>query len=218
MNSTDNLKKPKHMPSSFPVESIKTEDPEQRTIAKENPENEPNPIGPVLSFSKTPLSPTDAQWYAIYTRSRFEKKIYRLLERSGFQAFLPLVKEKRVWSDRIKTVQVPLLPGYVFVKTSRNQFSHIYPYPGFVRFVAFEGKPSVIREQEIELLEKIVTHGFSAQPATRCELGDWVRIVRGPLKGWEGRVESKRGGGRIVFQFEGIRQGICVEVGNEYLE
>lgn len=153
-----------------------------------------------------------SKWYAIYTRSRFEKKIYRALTKSGFNAFLPLIREKRAWSDRIKTIEVPLLPSYVFVNITQPQLPMIYGYPGFVRFVSFDGKASVIKEEEIHLLEKIATGDFQPRPATSCGIGDTVRIVRGPLKGWEGKVERKSRRARVVFQFECIRQFVSVEV------
>lgn len=154
----------------------------------------------------------DSKWYAIYTKSRFEKKICSNLQKTGFNIFLPLVKEKRTWSDRIKTVQVPLIPSYVFIKIMISQFPRVYYYPGFVRFVSFEGKPSEIREDEINLLKEIVAHGFHAEKATDCKVGERVRIVRGPLKDWEGRVECKKGRSRVVFQFESMHQAIIVEV------
>ncbi len=155
----------------------------------------------------------DLKWYAIYTKSRFEKKIHKALQKSGFQTFLPLIKEKRVWSDRIKTVEVPLFPSDVFINAAKVQFPQIYLFPGFVRFISFEGKPCEIKEKEIHLIEKIITHGFPVQQTACCQVGDLVRIIRGPLKGWEGRVESKKGNSRIVFHFEGLQQAISVEVG-----
>ena len=159
-----------------------------------------------------PANSKEDRWYAIYTKSRFEKKINNSLERSGFKTFLPLVKEKRVWSDRLKTIYTPLLRSYVFVKTSRDQIHNLYYFPGFVRFVSFEGKPCEIKEEEIALLEKIVVHGFQVETTEECVVGDDVRIVRGPLKGWTGRVLRKNGKSRIVFQFENLQQTICVEV------
>ncbi len=154
------------------------------------------------------------QWYAVYTRSRFEKKMYRALIRSKLEAFLPLVKEKRVWSDRLKTVEMPLLPGYIFVKLSPDNLAQVYTYPGFVRFVAFEGKPCVIREAEIDLLQKIVEHGLRVQHTggCTCQVGDRVRIIHGPLKDWEGCVERLQGSSRIIFQLDSIQQAISVEV------
>lgn len=154
----------------------------------------------------------DSKWYAVYTRSRFEKKIYQDLQKSKLQAFLPLIEEKRVWSDRLKTVLVPLLPSYVFVKLPQQNMHQIYYYPGVVRLVSFEGKPCEVKEAEIGLLERIITHGINVQCASVCGIGDAVRIVRGPLTGWEGKVESLRGESRVVFQFECIQQAISVEV------
>jgi transcription antitermination factor NusG len=154
----------------------------------------------------------DDHWYAIYTRSRFEKKVYRDLQQSKFQVFLPLVQEKKAWSDRIKTVSAPLLPSYVFVKLERQHISEIFYYPGVVRIVSFGGKPCEVREEEILLLKQIMTHGYPVQQAARCAVGDSVRIVRGPLKGWEGVVETQKGQSRIVFQITSILQCISVEV------
>lgn len=170
-------------------------------------------LSPVICSATIPT-----KWYAIYTRSRFEKKIYRALQKSEFEAFLPLIKEKRVWSDRLKTVEMPLLPSYVFVKLPKNKIHYIYNYPGFVRFVCFEGKPCVIKEEEIVLMEKIVTHGFPVEKSSHCGVGDYIRVIRGPLKGWEGRVECNRNKSKIVFVIEGIGQAISVEVGMENVE
>ncbi|MDZ4749832.1 MAG: UpxY family transcription antiterminator [Saprospiraceae bacterium] len=171
----------------------------------------PNP--PVDTFAGiTPASLSDAHWYAIYTRSRFEKKVHRDLEKSNFQVFLPLIKEKKKWSDRIKTVSVPLLPSYVFVKLDRQSIPRLNYYPGVVRLVTFDRKPCEVREEEIQLLEQITTHGMNVQQAMNCEIGDKVRITQGPLKGWEGNVEAKKGQSRIVFQIASILQCISVEV------
>jgi transcriptional antiterminator RfaH len=169
---------------------------------------------PVLSKVKVQNTVTDtSKWYAIYTKSRFEKKLYSALLSSGFEVFLPLIKEKRKWSDRLKTVVVPLLPSYVFVKMLKTRINYLYNYEGVVRLVSFEGRPCEIREEEIALLERIVTHGYHVQTTPlSCQRGDVVRIIRGPLKGWEGRVEGQRGNSRIVFQFTSLQQCLSVEV------
>lgn len=154
----------------------------------------------------------NGKWYAIYTKSRFEKKLHLALQKSGFQTFLPLVKQKRAWSDRIKTVEVPLLPSYLFVKTTQSQFAQIYYHNGFVRFVTFERQPCVIKEKEIQLLERIIRNELPVQQSTHFGVGDSVRIIRGPLRGWEGRVACKKNKSRIVFVIGGIGQAISVEV------
>jgi transcription antitermination factor NusG len=67
-------------------------------------------------------------------------------------------------------------------------------------------------------MERIITSGFPVQPTMHVSTGDEVRIVRGPLKGWEGKVEDKRRNSRIVFQFASIRQCISVEVNMQDVE
>jgi transcription antitermination factor NusG len=160
----------------------------------------------------------DSKWYAVYTRSRFEKKLFQNLQKSKKQAFLPLIKEKRAWSDRMKMIMVPLLPSYVFVKLPKQDLYQIYSYPGVVRLVSFEGKPCEIREEEIGLLETIVLHGTNVKCASSCMVGDSVKIIQGPLTGWEGKVERLCGQSRVVFQFDSIQQAISVEVNLEDIE
>lgn len=155
----------------------------------------------------------NSKWYAIYTRSRCEKKIYNALIQSGFETFLPMIKEKRAWSDRVKTVQVPLLPSYIFIKAKIAEFSKAYYCPGFVKFVSSEGQPCEIEENEINLLKNIITNGYKVKKNDGFVVGEMVRITRGPLRGWEGKIDRKKGGSRIVFQFDSIQQSICVEVG-----
>ena len=152
-------------------------------------------------------------WYGIYTKPRFERKLHNALREAKYKAFLPMIKEKRIWSDRIKTLHVPLLPSYVFVKVRKIDFPQIYLFSGFIRFVSFGGKPYVIKDTEIELLEKVVNNGFHVQRTTcLCEVGDWVRVMRGPLKGWEGRVEGKHANSRIVFLLESIDEALSVDI------
>ena len=120
------------------------------------------------------------KWYAIYTRSHCEKKVSEDLLKAGFQVFLPMIKEKRVWSDRIKTVSVPLLSSYVFVKLPAQNQQGVLSFPGVVRLVSFGGKPCGVREEEIDLLEKIITHGFPVERGLEVGMGETVRVIGGP--------------------------------------
>ncbi|MCB9266210.1 MAG: UpxY family transcription antiterminator [Lewinellaceae bacterium] len=203
MNADFNLK----------TKNFESNSPERNVLnARRNPENGVSPLLQATCPQELSSTNLPAKWYAIYTRSRFEKKLYKAMLGAGLMGFLPLVKEKRAWSDRLKTVEVPLLPSYVFVNADKAQLKKLFYCPGFVRLVSFEGKPCEVRPEEIELLQQIITHGHKAQVTAYCSLGDRVKIIRGPLKGWEGTVEEKRGGGRVVFQFDCIRQALSVEV------
>jgi len=159
-----------------------------------------------------------SKWYAIYTKSRFEKKLYHALQNSGFTVFLPLIKEKRIWSDRIKAITVPLLPSYLFIKLSKNKNHLVYCYPGFVRFVTFEGKCSEISEKEIGLLKKIERYGLNVETnINNYHAGDLVKIVRGPLIGGEGKIDRTKGS-RVIFHLMGIHQSVSVELCSSCIE
>lgn len=161
---------------------------------------------------------TARHWFAIYTRSHFEKKVHHDLLQSRFEVFLPLIKEKKFWSDRIKTISVPLLPSYVFVKVDSRSISRLYDYPGIVRVISFEGKPCAIRDEEIQLLESIISHNIPVRQEAHCGIGDKVKIVRGLLKGWEGQVQTTRGQSRVMLQIASIKQCISVEINQDDLE
>lgn len=159
------------------------------------------------------LRSQEYNWYAIYTKSRFEKKLYSNLIKAGYEAFLPLIKEKRNWSDRIKTIEVPLLPCYLFLRAKELDFRNIYLMSGFVKFVSFDGKPAIIKKSEILLLNQIINNELPVTTRNLdCEIGDKVRVIRGPLRGWEGTIQSKKGNTSITFHFESIQQAISVEV------
>lgn len=131
-------------------------------------------------------------WFALYTRSRFEKQVNRLLQQQGFDTFLPLMATTRKWSDRVKKIEVPLFNSYVFVvhkASDHKSFLRIVETPGVVRFVSFEGKPVQIPERQIESLKKLSTEGYEMEPAERpIPEGTQVEIKRGPLKGVKGTV------------------------------
>ena len=184
-----------------------------------SPANSKQEVGkPHLTVEEYPIreeiqkKQLESDWYAIYTKSNFEKKTYNSLQKADFRSFLPLIKEKRVWSDRLKTVMIPLLPSYVFVNCTTVQIPQLYMISGFVRLVSIEGKPCKLKNVEIELMEKVIHSGLQVQITSNCEVGDKVKIIRGPLKGYEGIVERKKGSCRIVFHLETIEESICVEI------
>lgn len=150
------------------------------------------------------------RWYAIYTRSRSEKKLYRELEEKGIEAYLPLRKELRVWSDRKKWVETPLFTSYVFVKVSnRGYFDAINSYWA-VRYVCFENRAVSIPDSQIESLKLFLEDTKRDVEFTQRSLkqGDHLEVTLGPLKGVRGELLQLRGQHRIVLRF--ISLGCCV--------
>ena len=100
------------------------------------------------------------RWYAIYTRSRSEKKLYKELLDKGVESYLPLKKELRVWSDRKKWVESPLFTSYVFVKVSEREYYDAISSHWAVRYVCFEGRAVPIPDSQIESLKKSSLQSF----------------------------------------------------------
>ncbi len=123
-------------------------------------------LRPIISISQ-PIS----NWYAVYTRSRSEKKFHNALINNRYQSFLPLVKERRQWSDRLKTVEAPLLPGYVFVNIMNKQISEIYRFPWMVNFVYKDGRPAIIRQEEIDALSNTLKKGYKIYATSSIQRG-----------------------------------------------
>lgn len=95
-------------------------------------------------------------WYAIYTRSRSEKKVYNRLLDEGLESYCPVNTVERRWSDRVKKVEEPLFRSYVFVHITKDEFSKVLDVPGVVCFVYWLGKPALVRDKEIENIRKFL--------------------------------------------------------------
>jgi transcription antitermination factor NusG len=157
-------------------------------------------------------------WFALYTKSRFEKQANRLLQQQGFETYLPLIITTRKWSDRLKKVEVPLLNSYVFVIYDPNNplsYYNILETPGVVRFISFEGKPVRIPDNQIDSLRKLSQEGYEMEPLVKpIPLGSEVEIKRGPLKGIKGLVvRSPEGANQLlVIRLDVLDKNIQVKL------
>lgn len=154
------------------------------------------------------------EWYALYTRSRFEKKMLGELTDRGVEVFLPMREILSRWKDRKKRIWIPLFPGYVFINhvdTPENRF-RILNIPGAVRFVGTIGHADPIPEEQIQYVRRFLEASISIDPYPYIRVGSRVEVVAGPLKGVRGILVQKRGRFRFVLQVDLIRQAISVEI------
>jgi transcription antitermination factor NusG len=159
-------------------------------------------------------------WHAIYVKSRTEKKVMELLQERSIDAYVPIVKTLRQWSDRKKKVELPLLHGYVFVNVEPKQHEQVLQTRGVVSFVRSEGKIAIIRQVEIDRLKQLEELGYQmeAHPLRRnYEEGDKIKITSGPLKGLEGFVMDSAGQRSIEVLLESIGHSITVRLPQEIL-
>ncbi len=158
-------------------------------------------------------------WHAIYVRSRHEKKTNELLKKKCIETSLPLITVTRQWSDRWKQVEIPLFTGYIFVIIDEKQGRiPILSTPGVVKFVSFNGLPSVVPERQMYWLSQMLAEGGNLRRETTFPNGSAVEVVFGPLLGLQGVVKKARSGTRLVVWFDAIMQGISVELDSACLD
>ena len=122
-------------------------------------------------------------WYVVYTKARNEKKAALLLEKSGIDVYCPTVKEVRQWSDRKKTVEVPLFSSYLFVHLAPKERELVYAAPGVVRYLFWLNRPAIVKDQEIETLKKMaIGRGFVCKGAKLTSWRFFVHSSRSLLK------------------------------------
>jgi transcription antitermination factor NusG len=155
-----------------------------------------------------------SSWYALVTRSRQEKHVAGMLARLDIPAFLPLMTETHLWSDRKKTVTVPLFAGYVFVHfPAHNEFAlRVLKTPGVVRFVGNQRGPIPIPDKEIEDVRSVLSTKVGCSPYPFLKTGDRVRIVDGAMKGLEGTLIGRGPESKLVVSIELIQRSLAISI------
>jgi len=155
----------------------------------------------------------DPKWYAVYTNPRAEKQVRDRLDECGVEVFLPLQKTYRMWSDRKKLVERPLLSSYVFVKVVPITFPKVYQTPGVVRFVTFEGQPASIPQQQIDNLRLLINSDEEIEISSeKFERGDGVEVIRGALVGLTGELVKMGPHSRVVVRIDRLDQNLIVNI------
>ena len=135
-------------------------------------------------------NPNIKQWLAVYTRPRMELKVKDRLESKGITSYCPAQKVVKQWSDRKKKVLAPVLTGYVFVYLSESERISVLEDPSVVNFVFWQGKPAVIRDQEIEDIKKFLDDHDVVNQNSEFQVGDKVVINYGDFAGQKGELLS----------------------------
>ena len=153
------------------------------------------------------------QWYALYTKPRWEKKVSKLLDDQGIENYCPINKVTRQWSDRKKVVLEPVFKSYVFVKINEKEKWELRKVNGVLNFVYWLGKPAPIREEEILTIRKFLNE-FQNVEVTELSLkvNDNVKIKNGVFMDYEGilvelignkaRVRIESMGLQLIAQFD----------------
>jgi len=154
----------------------------------------------------------ETRWFALSVKPQHEKAVAERLIAKSLQSYVPLYRERRRWSDRVQTVELPLFSRYVFCRFSLPDRVIVLSTPSIRSIVGFGGKPAPVRDEEIDALQAMVGSGLPVAPWRYLHIGQRVRICEGPLSGLEGILARERSGYRVVVNVELLHCAAAVEV------
>lgn len=157
------------------------------------------------------------QWYAVHVRTRKEAFIASQLNSQGVECFLPTYKSLRKWSDRMKEVELPLFPSYLFSRFDFQNRRPVVMTPGTLQIVGNGRTATPVPASEISALQTAVASALPHQPWPYIEVGEKVRVTYGTLAGLEGILVNFKGKHRVVLSVTLLQRSVALEVNLEWL-
>jgi len=161
----------------------------------------------------------ELNWYAVYTKPRHEKKLADGLMEKGIEAYVPLRKVLRQWSDRKKMVDEPLIRSYCFVKVDKKLYFEVLNTHGAVRYVWFSGKPASIPEKQINVLKIIAGSDIEVEKIPGNIMpGTLVKVIAGPLIGITGELISISNHKKVIVRIDTLDHALSLSISLALLE
>jgi transcription antitermination factor NusG len=130
-------------------------------------------------------------WYVIYTKPKWEKKVADKLNQIGIECYCPLIIQMKQWSDRKKKVEVPLFNSYVFVQLADIDRNTVFQVSGVVRYLFWLGKPAIVRDDEINSIKtSLKAPNISDVSVTSIRVGDHIKIETGAFSNQDAIVQE----------------------------
>lgn len=156
-------------------------------------------------------------WFALAVKPRHEKAVAAALRIKGLEEFLPLCLERRRWSDRHKTLEVPLLAGYTFSRFDPDERLRVLRTPGVRKIVGWGATPLPVEETEIQALQRVVEARLPASPCPFLRAGQTISLDSGPLSGLRGLLLETKGKRRLVVSVTLLQRSVSVEVDQAWI-
>jgi transcriptional antiterminator RfaH len=164
-------------------------------------------------------SEAEKKWYPVYTNARAEKMAHQALINKGIEAYLPLHRQLKQWSDRKKWVEEPFLKSYLFVNIAEHEQADILMTKGISRFLYFTGKPASMPGRQITELKLLMASPYELEITEEdLQPGEKIILKAGPLKGMTGEVVSQRSQKQLILRLESIGCSIIVHAAAAYIE
>jgi transcription antitermination factor NusG len=157
------------------------------------------------------------QWFALRVRSNFEQPVSNLLSAKGVEEFFPTYRSRRVWSDRVRDMRLPLFPGYVFCRIPMDKCSLVLATTGVVSLVGVQRRPLPIDDQEMAAVRQMVESQSLVEPWPLLRIGQHVRVRKGPLAGIEGILLRVKDSCRLVVSVTLLGRSVATEIDAAYV-
>ncbi len=157
------------------------------------------------------MAADEPKWYPVCTYPKAEKKAYEALLNKGVEAYLPLQRQLKQWSDRKKWVDEPLIKSYLFVKVQEQQKTEVLMTKGIARFIYFSGKAASMPEQQIKDLRLLLTSPYELEVTEQAlQQGETVKIKAGPLKGLQAEVIAYKSQKQLLLRLDNLGYSIII--------
>jgi transcription antitermination factor NusG len=159
------------------------------------------------------------RWYSLQVRPNHERSTGLMLQSKGYDTFVPMYRSRRIWSDRVKEIELPVLAGYVFCRFQLNDRRvSVNTTPGVIRIVGVGNRPEPLEEHEILALQRADHSGLIAGPCPYLKSGSIMRICQGSLSGLEGIYVYSKNSHRVVISVTMLQRSVAVDVDLAWLE
>jgi transcription antitermination factor NusG len=152
------------------------------------------------------------RWFAVVIKAQYEHVVHDGLRQKDLESFLPLYWATRRWSDRVKRLQLPLFPGYVFCRFEHRHRLAVLQTPGVRSILSFGGTITPIADHEIEQIRALLASGSPVEPWRFLKTGQRVRIDGGPLTGLEGVLAETDNARRVVVSLDLLQRSVAVQL------
>jgi transcription antitermination factor NusG len=151
------------------------------------------------------MEKTNKNWYVLYTKPRWEKKVFKSLDKKGVEAYCPLNKVRRKWTDRIKTIEEPLFKSYVFVYVEATEMTEVRYVDGVLNYVYWNGKPAIVKDEEIIEIRKFLSEYDDVSVSSiDIKPADQVMLNTGVMMGATGRVLRVIGNNTVEVRIDSL--------------
>ena len=168
-----------------------------------------------------PLEHETPRWYAFRTMYKREKAIARRFEKAGIECYVPLMTVVRHYKSKTKTLHIPLLSSYIFVKLKAKQYSEVLADVDIFEIVKFQGEVGRVTDEEIAFLKTVLGEEVSKDYEVNLHKGlvegTPVVISGGALAGTKGKIVDVQGNRQFIVELQGIGVALRLTVAKNSL-